>query len=315
MALLYDTNYSQKSLSDLTLCLGSFNEVIKDAINLLEEEINSPIKEYIDEEWQDLGILLNNTHGLFKTAQEELSLIAKEIPQGIQENHTKRLATLGKEFGEMNRDFGKAWSANFLHQDTKNQSFWKLQFIYEATRDTITTLSELIGITERLKDFVSIKHERTEQLDTPTLEAITTGEPEDNYPLETIKTITVVRSTGREFPRIVINKTHTENIRVTDTTSKEIRALLKAIEDGSHILETERPKQCENYLTTNKKCRLYRSADGKKQLYQLTKIVQLENLFSGKSLKISPKLKVETISNEEFKKRLSSTNYRKKRLN
>lgn len=154
MALLYDTNYSQKSLSDLIAHLDSFKVVAKNAVSVLEKECATSTKDYVDREWQDLGILLNNTHGLLKTTQEELSIITKEIPLGVQKNHTERLFVLGKEFSEMNRSFGKVWNVNFLHQDTANQNFWSLQKLYSDTKDAIINLAELIGIAERLQDFI-----------------------------------------------------------------------------------------------------------------------------------------------------------------
>lgn len=154
MALLYDTNYSQKSLSDLIAHLDSFKVVAKNAVSVLEKECATSTKDYVDREWQDLGILLNNTHGLLKTTQEELSIITKEIPLGVQKNHTERLFVLGKEFSEMNRNFGKVWNANFLHQDTANQDFWSLQRLYSETRDVIINLAELNGIAKRLQNFI-----------------------------------------------------------------------------------------------------------------------------------------------------------------
>ncbi len=154
MAFLYDTNYSHLSLTDLTTSLDSLKVVVKNTISLLEKEVTSPTKNYVDREWQDLGILLNNAHGLLETTQDELSLITKEIQLGIQKNHAGRLLVLGKEFSKMNKDFGKIWSTNLLHQDTTNQDFWGLQKLYSQTRDAITSLSELIGIAKRLQDFV-----------------------------------------------------------------------------------------------------------------------------------------------------------------
>lgn len=154
MALLYDTNYSQKSLSDLTARLDSFKVVAQNAVSALEKEGAGSTKDYVDKEWQDLGILLNNAHELFKTTLEELSIITKEIPLGIQKNHVERLLVLGRESSEMNRSFGRVWNVNFLHQDTANQNFWSLQKLYSDTRDAIINLAELIGIAERLQDFI-----------------------------------------------------------------------------------------------------------------------------------------------------------------
>lgn len=153
MAFLYDTNYSHFSLTDLTAQLKKSNQTVNGALGFLKAELDSKTQGYLKNSWQDLGIVLNNCGGLLETAKEELSLISQAIPRGIQKNHTKRLDVLGREFGELNKDFGKAWSSSYTLHDTKDNLFWKLQSIYKKIRDDVALLSELSGIAKRLSDF------------------------------------------------------------------------------------------------------------------------------------------------------------------
>lgn len=154
MALLHDTNYAQKSIDDLTTQLQSWKKVAGDAFAFLNKEVDAKTRQYLDEMWPDLGIILGNTNQLLKTTREELSVITAEILHGIREDHIRRLTTLGNELSETNKALGKVWNTGSLHRTEDGENFWKLHAVYSKIRDHVASLSELTALTKRLGDFV-----------------------------------------------------------------------------------------------------------------------------------------------------------------
>lgn len=132
------------------------------------------------------------------------------------------------------------------------------------------------------------------------------GNQANDGSLKEIKNIIVVTKTQQASPLIVINKKYDEAIAIVDSTSKNIKALVGAIEDDTDVLRSDDLVQCRDYLNSNANCKLYRNKDGEKQIYKLTEIVRFDDPYKhDRKLEISKKVATRKMTNQDYKRNLS----------
>ena len=149
---------------------------------------------------------------------------------------------------------------------------------------------KIIEVTHALLKSIKSNQERKAQNDT----------------LAEIKYIIVVTKTQRTNRLIVVNNDYDEAIIIADSTSKNIKALLEAIEDGTDVLKCDDLVQCRDYLNSNANCKLYRGKNGKKQIHKLTEIVRFDDSYNhDRKLEISKKVITKKITNLAYKRNLS----------
>ncbi|MFA5986503.1 MAG: hypothetical protein WC819_04135 [Parcubacteria group bacterium] len=124
--------------------------------------------------------------------------------------------------------------------------------------------------------------------------------------MKEIKDIIVVTKTQQADPLMVINKDYNEAVTIVGSTSKNIKAMIEAIEDGTDVLKCDDLVQCRDYLNSNASCKLYRGKDGKKQIYKLTEIVRFDDPYKhDRKLEISKKVTTRKMTSQDYKRNLS----------
>lgn len=124
--------------------------------------------------------------------------------------------------------------------------------------------------------------------------------------LKPIKSIIAVESTQTTRPLIIVNSNYNDGTTIKEFTSRDIKSLYTALISGDRKLKTDNVVRCKNYLNSNKKCAIYRSKDGSRQIYHCTKIVDTHTGLEGNNdLIILSEIDTDTISYKEYKIRLS----------
>ncbi|OHB97091.1 MAG: hypothetical protein A2W74_04860 [Planctomycetes bacterium RIFCSPLOWO2_12_38_17] len=150
------TDYSHQSFNDIVTDLEREHKNVTDFINAIEGNITK-VKSggYWDKKVpSDFKMIVAYSLKHYKTAQEELAEIPKEIQSEVREHHCKRLQRLSAVASEINRDIGKIWHQQYNGKEYKNEDFQIVENIYCDTRNMAVNLLDTSNIAERLNDFI-----------------------------------------------------------------------------------------------------------------------------------------------------------------
>lgn len=150
------TDYSHQSFNDIISDLEKEQKNVISFINAIEENINK-VKQsgYWDRKVpSDFVMIVGYSLKHYKTAQEELSEISKEIQNEVREHHCKRLQRISIVADEINTEIGIIWHQQYNGKEYGNADFEIVENIYADTRDMAVSLLDTSNIASRLNDFI-----------------------------------------------------------------------------------------------------------------------------------------------------------------
>lgn len=150
------TDYSHQSFTDIVSDLESEQKNVTDFINAIEANL-AKVKSsgyWRSKVSSDFVMIVGYSLKHFKTAQEELGEIAKEIQSEVREHHCKRLQRLSTVADEINSSIGQIWHQRYNGKEYGNADFQIVEDIYGDTRDMAVNLLDTSNIASRLQDFI-----------------------------------------------------------------------------------------------------------------------------------------------------------------
>lgn len=231
------TDYSHQSFSDIVADLENEQINLTIFINAIEENKVIVIKSgYWNKKVPNVFIMIvEYSLKAYKTAQEELIEITKEIQIEVREDHCKRLQSISSVADKINSGIGKIWHNKYDKKEYGNPDFKIVENIYRDTRDMAVSLLDTSNIASRLKDFIG-KTKLTIK---------------KNQNLGNISNTTF----GDNATIIVGDNNHVKNIHIKQGNFEDLRDLLTSnnvsdddIAELKDIVETEQPDIEKNTL-------------------------------------------------------------------
>lgn len=150
------TDYSHQSFNDIVTDLENEHRNVTNFIKTIEGNIAKvKINGYWDKKVPpDFEGIVAYSLKHYKTAQEELTEISKEIQNEVRDHHCKRLQRLSTVAAEINVNIGKIWHQQYDRKEYGNPEFRIVEKIYSDTRDMAVNLLDISNIAERLNDFI-----------------------------------------------------------------------------------------------------------------------------------------------------------------
>jgi hypothetical protein len=151
-----DTDYSHQSLQDMIDDIEDEQRNITEFLQVIENNIQIVTDSgyWISKVQVDFRNIVAYSVKHYQTTKIELTEIAKEIKDEVQNHHINRLKRITVVASDINIRIGKIWHQDYERKEYGNSDFAFVEKIYGDTRDMAVNLLDMTNIAERLQDFI-----------------------------------------------------------------------------------------------------------------------------------------------------------------